>query len=185
MLAHEAAPTSPPEAALPPVEVESAAESAIAATVELAIEPFRVPEGPTPQLAAPERPPLAEWADFGHTRLTRKPPAATPASFRSPRQTEAVDAAAAVDTARPDVPTAIPGENPAPEYPAFARRRGIEGTVVVGIEVDANGAAAACRIVTSSGSTSLDHAALAAARRWRFTRGPGQVEVPFVFQIRS
>jgi protein TonB len=81
------------------------------------------------------------------------------------------------------VPIVVAGQNPAPDYPEAARRRRVEGTVLVRIEVDAAGAAAACTIAVGSGSALLDAAALAAARRWRFTHGPGVVEQPFVFRL--
>ena len=77
----------------------------------------------------------------------------------------------------------IPGQNPAPDYPDSARRRRIEGTVLVRIEVTGDGCAAECVVAQSSGCLALDQAALAAARRWQFQHGPGRVEVPFVFQL--
>lgn len=93
--------------------------------------------------------------------------------------------AAALAESRPEVPVVVPGENPAPDYPDAAVRRRLEGTALVRIEVAPDGTVADCRIATSSGSGLLDEAALAAARRWRFQRGPGAVEVPFVFRLRN
>jgi protein TonB len=58
--------------------------------------------------------------------------------------------------------------NPKPSYPAEARQRGIEGHVVLRVSVDANGAATTVSVLSSSGHESLDDAALAAVRRWRF-----------------
>ncbi|HLU40385.1 MAG TPA: TonB family protein [Planctomycetota bacterium] len=78
----------------------------------------------------------------------------------------------------------IPGRNPPPAYPWLARRRGWEGTVVVQVRVDADGAVGAAAVVRSSGRAALDEAALAAVRTWRFRGGPGEtsVEVAFVLQ---
>ncbi len=64
--------------------------------------------------------------------------------------------------------------NPMPPYPASARRRGIEGTVVLRVEVSAAGRALSVEIARSSGSDALDAAARDTIARWRFrpaTRG--------------
>ena len=106
------------------------------------------------------------------------PPAAEPAPTDAPT---APSAGASV--AQPEVLVPVPGENPSPDYPDGARRRGIEGLVLVRIDVDAAGAAAACTVVTSSGNVLLDDAALRAARRWRFRSRPGVVEQPFRFEL--
>jgi serine/threonine-protein kinase len=55
------------------------------------------------------------------------------------------------------------------EYPADARRAGIEGVAVLRVLVDTSGAVAQCEIQESSGNESLDRAALSAARRTRYT----------------
>lgn len=64
-----------------------------------------------------------------------------------------------------------------------ARPRRIQGTVVLGLTVDAAGRVAAWELVHSSGSALLDAAARRAATRWRFDRGPGVVEQPFTFRL--
>jgi len=84
---------------------------------------------------------------------------------------------------RPDSPQPLPGHNPPPSYPLAARRRGIQGTVLVQIEVSEDGSVVACQVLESSGAALLDGAAIAAARKWRFAWGPGVVEVPFVFVL--
>lgn len=58
--------------------------------------------------------------------------------------------------------------NPAPEYPASAKRRGIQGKVLVNVLVKADGTAAAVEISRSSGSSNLDSAALDAVKQWKF-----------------
>lgn len=58
--------------------------------------------------------------------------------------------------------------NPSPPYPPLARRRGIEGTVVLRVEVSAEGRALAVDIARSSGSSMLDEAARDTIARWRF-----------------
>ncbi len=105
---------------------------------------------------------------------------------------EAEPVAAPADTATPAAAAAeaaalvlapLAGHNPQPEYPALARRHGIEGTTVLALAVDAAGSVTDARLVTSSGSVLLDEAARRAARTWRFGNGPGTVEVPFVFRL--
>jgi protein TonB len=110
-------------------------------------------------------------------------PSAEPAT---PTTAVAAEASSAPErAARAAVPAAIPGQNPSPDYPAAAWRRGIEGTVLVRFTLTADGSVASCIVLASSGCIALDDAALAAARRWRFSRGPGDVEVPFVFSLRD
>jgi TonB family C-terminal domain len=58
--------------------------------------------------------------------------------------------------------------NPMPPYPSSARRRGIEGTVVVRVKVSAEGRALSVEIARSSGSDALDEAARDTIARWRF-----------------
>jgi len=58
----------------------------------------------------------------------------------------------------------------ADDYPAEAQRKGEEGTVQAELTVDQNGRVSACRVVRSSGSTSLDTASCSLlTRRGRFT----------------
>jgi protein TonB len=58
--------------------------------------------------------------------------------------------------------------NPKPDYPRQARRRGLEGQVVLEVEVRADGRPGRIDIVASSGHAILDRAALEGLRRWRF-----------------
>ncbi|HEX5052663.1 MAG TPA: energy transducer TonB [Planctomycetota bacterium] len=71
-------------------------------------------------------------------------------------------------------PSPIPGHNAPPKYPFVAWRRGIEGTVVIELDIDATGAVTAARVEQSSGSALLDDAALQQLRTWVFSpaRGP-------------
>jgi protein TonB len=55
-----------------------------------------------------------------------------------------------------------------PEYPVAASRVQEEGTVLVRVEVDANGRAGDVSVARRSGSRDLDRAALDAVRQWRF-----------------
>jgi periplasmic protein TonB len=80
--------------------------------------------------------------------------------------------------------------NPPPRYPLAARRSGEEGTVTLRVRVTADGRAASVNIESSSGSPSLDRAALEAVRAWRFVPARSGLEnveawvlVPIVFRL--
>jgi protein TonB len=76
---------------------------------------------------------------------------------------------------------------PAPDYPASARRKGVEGIVVVAVEVHPDGHCENARLAESSGSDALDDAALSAIRKWKYEPRPdGAAElrrVRFVFKL--
>ncbi len=61
--------------------------------------------------------------------------------------------------------------NPPPRYPAAARRRGQQGTVVLSVYVDVYGRVANLWLFESSGYRVLDIAALQAVRGWIFEPG--------------
>jgi len=81
-------------------------------------------------------------------------------------------------------------DNAPPKYPFAARRRGLEGVVVVRARVRADGRSGRLTIAHSSGFAILDRAALAAVARWRFVpaRRAGaavaaEVEIPIRFAL--
>ena len=65
---------------------------------------------------------------------------------------------------------------PAPTYPDLARQAGVEGVVTLWIYVNADGTVADVQLYNSSGVSSLDQAAMAAAgnTRWSPARNNGQ-----------
>ncbi|NBV05944.1 MAG: energy transducer TonB [Proteobacteria bacterium] len=80
--------------------------------------------------------------------------------------------------------------NPAPYYPLSAKRKGIQGKVLLSVVVKVDGTAAAVNVSRSSGSSDLDEAALEAVKQWKFipARNKGQfvqasVIVPVEFKI--
>lgn len=177
---------SPPPVPPAPVVVEPACEiepveEAVLVSPELPLEDVPLPPPPLVDALAPlpERQALRGNARVV-ARRERPPEHAPPAPPEPP-----VPATAPASLSRPEVPAPLSGHNLPPSYPEAARRRRIEGTVVVRIEVDAGGAAVVCAVVSSSGSELLDAAALAAARRWRFANGPGVLEQPFRFALTS
>jgi protein TonB len=64
---------------------------------------------------------------------------------------------------------ARPAHNVRPEYPRTAREAGWEGTVMLRVEVLPDGKAGLVSVHQTSGYAILDHAALTAVQRWRFS----------------
>jgi len=58
--------------------------------------------------------------------------------------------------------------NPAPSYPQAAKRKGIQGKVMLNVIVKADGTPATVQVYHSSGFSVLDDAALEAVRQWKF-----------------
>ena len=82
--------------------------------------------------------------------------------------------------------------NPLPRYPMAARRRGLEGRVVLRVFVGSDGRARSVSVRTGSPHPILDEAAAETLRRWRFepARQAGVpvaawVDVPITFRLRD
>lgn len=80
--------------------------------------------------------------------------------------------------------------NPAPKYPKKARRRGLQGTVLLNVLVGKNGEVIDLNIFESSGYAILDRSAAGSVRGWFFEpgmRGDKAIEmwvrVPVRFQL--
>jgi protein TonB len=103
------------------------------------------------------------------------------------------DTVADRDEARVEARHDVAGlNNPKPAYPLTARRRGLQGRVVIAAQVRGDGRCTETRIRHSSGHELLDNAARDAVRRWHFVparRGDtpidAWVEVPIVFRLDS
>jgi TonB family protein len=77
-------------------------------------------------------------------------------------------------------PTKI--RNVQPVYPALARAARVEGSVLLEVEVDANGKVSDAKVIRSV--PLLDDAALAAVRQWEYTpMRRGNVAVPTVMTV--
>jgi periplasmic protein TonB len=121
------------------------------------------------------------------------PPVERPRPIETPVPRPVADAPP--QTSRPTTGLApgsvpVPISKPSPDYPADALRNNETGTVVVRIEVGADGTPTDVTLARRSGSRSLDRAAIKAAKRWRFRpaqRGgqavAGAVEVPMAFSL--
>jgi len=102
------------------------------------------------------------------------------AKIRAERKAAAARAAAAKRIASGPVAT----KRRKPKYPSSARRAGHQGTTVLLITVGANGRVSSVRVSKSSGYSSLDNAAVSAARSWKFKparNGLGQ-SVPYTLK---
>ena len=127
--------------------------------------PAPAPVAPQPVVTAPAKAPL---------------PAVAPAPPPAPAAPEAASVAAArlqlAQTPTPAPAAAITApvfnadylENPPPAYPAFSRRLGEQGRVILRVLVGAAGSIEEIQIRTTSGHARLDDAAREAVRRWKF-----------------
>lgn len=121
-----------------------------------------------------------------------------PTSLASTRPAESVPKPAAqAAPARAAAPVEVVSREPAfldpprqPSYPAQARRRNQQGTVLVEVRLDERGAQRELKVVRSSGVESLDRAALEAVAGWRFRPEtldgqavPSRVQIPIRFAL--
>ncbi len=195
----EAAPI-PPVPDLPPAEAPT---EVTAAPVSPAM-PDSVPS--VPQLARPRLPaappsrPVPHLAPPRPTPALRNPVAPPPLpgtvarlSPQAPAHIGPAPALSPVPAAEASVPAqpiaGAPG-NVQPDYPEAARRRGVQGRVVVRAVVSTAGRTVSAGVAQSSGSEALDHAAVDAVLGYRFTpasRGgvavQGVAELPFTFRL--
>lgn len=63
-----------------------------------------------------------------------------------------------------------------PEYPAFARRQGIEGDVTLRVWVSPRGGVSRVEVVKLSGTPELDRRAMEALKKWKFAPLPDEIE---------
>jgi len=206
-----------PEPAPPALSLSALEE----APIESAAEPAQPePDGPAFEeapLLLPAEPPPEPSIPEGIESVATPPPAVReeprlPATLRRlpvplPRRARAPEPAPPPRTpeppaARPPLPeragglfvAARPtrGACPPPAYPEEARLRGVEGRAILRLSIDATGRVASAELVESSGSASLDAAALDAARGWRFEPAtldgrpcPSSLRIPVRFVLSS
>ena len=144
-----------------PISAQKAPDKEDDVTLVSFIEPPKPPKTitkiveqpkPTPVPPPPEAPPIVY--DTPSPVAYEAPPPAPPAPAAIPQ-----DFGGEVDaTGR--------AMNP-PQYPPEEQRRGITGTVTVGLTYDANGNVTDVQVIKSSGNRNLDRAAVKAAKRWK------------------
>jgi periplasmic protein TonB len=158
----------------------------------------RPPPRPAPQVAprAPPPPTAAPPLAAAPAEASPAPPLADAGPKQEQPAVPQASAAAPVVTTAPREPVSPPDfraaylRNPPPGYPTAARRNGEEGTVTLRVLVSTEGAPREVMLERSSGSSSLDAAALATVKSWRFTpaRRGGEAQeawvlVPIVFRL--
>jgi protein TonB len=182
------APKLTPPAPLPPAPAKAEPVPSKAKVPAPQPKPAPRVEEPRPILATPEPSPAAP-------SVAPAPPAAPAASAPA----AAAPSGSAVATPGGSGESVVPPsykaaylQNPAPRYPAAARRSGEEGTVLLRVLVTPDGKPAKVEVDRSSGSPVLDSAAADAVSRWRFVparRGADPVEawvvVPMVFRLEA
>ena len=164
------------------------------AVAERAPAPERAPPPPArkpapPQARAADPKPPANDAPPAEPGAVTNAPAPQLAALP---EGETVDSAATPGAGLSEPPRYEAGgdANPWPRYPAGARRRGVQGEVLVRVAVGRDGRAERVEVLRTSGSALLDAAAVEALERWRFepARAGGQpvaatVEIPVTFRL--
>lgn len=131
-------------------------------------------------------------------RVEAAPSAVTPAPEIAPAPAIVANAPAAVnsagraDTLEPPHFNVAYLNNPRPAYPLIARKFGLEGLVVLRVQVSAKGAPEQVAVAQTSGAPVLDEAALKAVQNWTFvparhgdTPIAHVVDVPVRFQLKN
>ncbi|HSR64076.1 MAG TPA: energy transducer TonB, partial [Xanthomonadaceae bacterium] len=113
-----------------------------------------------------------------------------PVPARAPAPSRPVQPAPGTEVATAGASDPLPLVHPAPRYPADALRNQESGTVLLNVQVGADGVPTLVEVVRSSRSRSLDRAASEAVRQWRFRPAqrngqpvPGSVQVPVGFSL--
>jgi protein TonB len=157
--------------------------------------PQAAPEPPPPPEPKPE-PPKPKPKPKPKPVVIHKPAKPTPPRPRAEPEPEyvpprVVSAPAAAPKPAPR-PAPVPSHylvcpKPTPAYPASSQRNGEEGSVTVMVTVSPGGSVTSAQVVKSSGHSSLDGAALAAARRYhcRASAGGGRGVTTFNFKLES
>lgn len=182
----------------PPEPSESVAESSapVQPSPTAAKPPVTAPEPVTPPTREPRPARTAARTESNPTPTPNRPPTAAtrPSAPQDSAERNIADSARTASTSAPAGPEVVPArvlDNPRPAYPRQARRRGLEGQVVLEVQVLPDGHPGQIEVVAGSGHSILDRAALAALRDWRFepAREGGRavsatLRVPVHFQLR-
>ncbi|MEI7381415.1 TonB family protein [Pectobacterium versatile] len=176
--------TPPPELTPPPVD-KLVDDNALLPPVLEKKEPEKKPEPAPKKVAVKKNPPAPAPKPQAEAASATAP--ITPAPVAQKAVAQPVDAPLTPPLANADYL-----HNPAPSYPDVAISRGYEGTVLLNVQVRADGKVQTIRIHQSSGYPSLDDAARDTVRRWSFVparRGSqpvsGWVVVPVDFSLNS
>jgi len=203
--ATEAPPEQPPAVPPPPVE-EPPPPPQETPPPEPPPEPPPLPEPPPPPMEVVPPPVVQPPPEIKPPPEVKPPPSPRPPPRPQPQrqapartQPQAAPSAPSSAAPAPAAPSAPPavvaarpvgGEIRTPPYPPAALRRHEQGRVLVHVDVSASGAVTSITLAQSSGSPSLDEAAVNAVRQSRFipktlggTPVAGSAEVPIVFRL--
>lgn len=151
----------------------------------------------TPQPTAPIKPAAVKTAQQPPAaKAAAKPSSAHPAAGQEKKAAENKPTNAANQTSAGQTAgegpshAAYPTRQPPPAYPAAARRRGLEGRVMLRVRINAAGDVENIDVAEGSGVSALDEAAIAAVRRWSFQPArrlgvavAAMVDVPVRFRL--
>ncbi len=157
--------------------------------------PAPAPPAKDPEKEQTPRPPAPQPAATAEKAAQTPPVKPTPPAPRTAMEFDlsGTDSESNAEVISGDVLPASPDDrfrNRPPLYPEDAARRGEHGSVTVLIHVGANGAASGADVTESSGSASLDRAAVTAVRAWHFHPAmkdsePVPFDMPFRFDFRA
>ncbi len=166
----------------PPVTVKPVAP----APISRALQVPQVQHAPAPTLIAVER--VEPAPSFAVAPAVEAPPAPVVIA----RTPVAVPALHHSDTVEPPHFDVAYLKNPRPAYPPIARKLGLEGLVLLRVDVNAKGVPEKVVVAQTSGASLLDEAAIKAVQGWTFVparRGETPiahpVEVPIRFQLKN
>jgi TonB family protein len=128
--------------------------------------PLKAPQGPKNARLVDEKQSLAESAPSAPQNASKKPQEARDDVLEEARKRPQEPGGGGLLGTLFSPIVAI--DVPKPEYPTQARRRGVEGVVVLRVRVEADGRLSDANVVTSSGSELLDESALISMRRATF-----------------
>lgn len=171
----------PPSAPVPEREMEVTVAVAIAPVAQPEVSPAPSPPQPVPipqprkVMPAPKPAPVESVAQPSETPNEAPSEALSESFIEQPGA--AAPAAAGATTIAPSAPV-IPDvepdykasylNNPRPPYPFAARRMGLQGKVVLNVEVLSEGLCGQANVHQSSGHDMLDNAALQTVKTWKF-----------------
>ena len=154
------------------------------------------PEPPAPEVL--QKDDMAERHTVVKKQRKKKPqPVVKPLAEQRPN-TPAAPASAVAPSSAPPAPVQTTAarydaaylNNPAPPYTSLSRRMGEQGTVLLKVQVSAEGRPLSVAVKKSSGFERLDEAAVKAAANWRFVPAKqgnaavvSGVEVPIQFSL--
>ena len=188
----------------PPVYDINPESPPITIQLEEWIEPVKEPEPPPPEPAPepePEPEPIPELEPPPEPEMEPEPVPPEPEIIPEPPAPEPIEQPEPEPVPEPEPPPAATRidmeqptylRNPTPPYPLVARKNGWSGTVMLRVEVTANGRAANVTIARSCGHDILDEAARSTIMKWRFrpARIAGQptattVKIPVTFNLEN